>query len=579
MGKISKLFKGEIKKIFLGLGMFFMAGFLILTLTISPKLFNPTTKNDISTNVSINSSTVEDVYSSFLTYKTDYEKKLVELESDIESLIEIQADFKKNLVDISSEIYDHRLELNSLVYNGNNQQKLDCLINLITNAEEYNTLYSEYLNYNTTPLILVTKQLDLEINLELETLLKLLNKDGDKTTDNFYIELNDALENCKCVANLKHLSSEIKGLEYSSEILKSTLETYKTKKDSYKLELLSKINDNANKASIDKNYNDSQVNVKETKSLAFKYLSCDSTCYNILKESLMLNISTNFSDAEMASFLKFENFNSYSHNENLNKNIYLYNNNYTDADFSAMFAFNTNSGSQKNAFDYMYFTMEIASVLIIIFTVIIGAGMIAKEYSDGTIKLLAIRPFSRNKIVLAKILATMFLSFLLVLTVLVVSLITGYILYGISFPTMLIVLNGSITFTLPIWVVFLIYIACLLIKIWIFALLSIAISVLFKSYVLSVCISAGIYILNLIVTFVSKGASWLKYNIFANLDLFKYFGGSFTTNYSTTQNLNSLFISPVFADTSIWLTVATISIMAIVLNIILFTVFKHRDIT
>ena len=47
----------------------------------------------------------------------------------------------------------------------------------------------------------------------------------------------------------------------------------------------------------------------------------------------------------------------------------------------------------------MYFTLEIASFLIIAFTVVIGAGMIAKEYSDGTIKLLAIRPFNRNKIV------------------------------------------------------------------------------------------------------------------------------------------------------------------------------------
>ena len=205
--------------------------------------------------------------------------------------------------------------------------------------------------------------------------------------------------------------------------------------------------------------------------------------------------------------------------------------------------------------------------------------MIAKEYSDGTIKLLAIRPFSRNKIILAKILATMFLSFMLVSIVVIVSLITGSILYGISFPTMLVILNGSFAFTLPVWVVFLIYLACLLIKIWVFALLSIAISVLFKSYVFSVCLSAGIYVLNLIITFVSKGASWLKYNIFANLDLFKFFGGSFTNTYSTSQNLNSLFISPVFADTSIWLTIATIAIMTIVLNIILFNVFKHRDIT
>jgi hypothetical protein len=131
MGKISKLFKGEIKKIFLGLGMFFMAGFLILTLTIAPKLFNPTSKSDIETNISINASSVEDAYSSFLDYKAEYEDKLLGLETDIQILIDIQADFKKQLFDISCEIYDLRMNLNSLVYNGNNQEKLNCLINLI----------------------------------------------------------------------------------------------------------------------------------------------------------------------------------------------------------------------------------------------------------------------------------------------------------------------------------------------------------------------------------------------------------------------------------------------------------------
>ena len=172
----------------------------------------------------------------------------------------------------------------------------------------------------------------------------------------------------------------------------------------------------------------------------------------------------------------------------------------------------------------------------------------------------------------------MFLAFIFVLVCTIISLITGCILYGISFPTTLLIFNASTTFTLPIWVVFLIYLACLMIKIWIFALLAISISTIFKSYIAAVCISSGIYILNLILTFVSKGANWLKYNIFANLDLFKYFGGSFTTTYTANQNFTNLFLSPVFADTSIWLTIITIGVLAIVLNLILFNVFKHRDI-
>lgn len=118
-----------------------------------------------------------------------------------------------------------------------------------------------------------------------------------------------------------------------------------------------------------------------------------------------------------------------------------------------------------------------------------------------------------------------------------------------------------------------------MIKIWVFALLSIMISTLFKSYIAAVCVSTGIYILNLILTFVSKGAAWLKYNIFASLDLFKFFGGSFTTSYTANQNLTNLFLSPVFPDTSMLLSLIIIGALILILNLITFSIFKHRDIT
>jgi len=385
--------------------------------------------------------------------------------------------------------------------------------------------------------------------------------------------------NYKSIINLKELTGKINNLKYSSENLQNILNKYTNSNNEYKSEILTNINLNLNEATLDEEFNISLSNINSTKDLAIKYLSSDNNLYNILKESLLLEASSSYTDKEISTYIKFEDFNRYSHQENLVRYQYLYENNLTDNNFATVYSFNGVSGSSVNTFDYMYFTMEIASFLIIAFVVVIGAGMIAKEYSDGTIKLLAIRPFNRNKIVLAKVLATMFLAFLFILIVGIVSLITGCILYGgITFPSMIITLNASLTLTLPNWVVFLIYILCLLIKIWIFALLAIAISILFKSYVLSVCLSAGIYILNIIITFVSKGAAWLKYNIFANLDLFKFFGGSFTQTYTEGQNLNNLFVSPVFADTSIWTSVIIISVLAIILNTIIFTVFKHRDI-
>ncbi len=578
MGKVSRLFKGELKKIFLGPGIFFMTAFLILLLTIAPKLYEPTTKSDLATTVNISTSTVEDAYSSFLDYKNDYSIRVNKVEDEIQELILTNANFKENLANIANEVLESRMQVNTLILAEDLAGSSNNLTNLITKTELLDATYKSYMNNYTLPLILVNEELNDDFTLEIAQLLRILNQTGNKSTLDFYIKLNDTLNNYKCVANIVDYVSKIKNLDYKSDNLKNILEKYYGSQDKFKTEVLTVITTSVNEASANDSYNKDQSKIEEMESLALTYLSVDDCSYYALRNALYLEVSANKSDAEMSSYIGFENFNSYQYKETLTKYDYLLNNNLADSDFATMFSFNANSSSSENAFDYMYFTLEIASFFIIAFTVVMGAGMISKEYSDGTIKLLAIRPYKRNKIILAKILATMFFAFIFVLVSVIVSLITGYILFGISFPNMLIVFNATYTFTLPIWVVFLIYLASLMIKIWIFALLAIAISTIFKSYVAAVCISSGIYILNLILTFVSKGANWLKYNPFANLDLFKYFGGSFAS-LNTSQNLTSLFSSPVFADTSIWVTAITIGILATVLNIILFTVFKHRDIT
>ena len=107
--------------------------------------------------------------------------------------------------------------------------------------------------------------------------------------------------------------------------------------------------------------------------------------------------------------------------------------------------------------------------------------------------------------------------------------------------------------------------------------MAIAISVLFKSYIASICVSCGIYIANIAVTFASGGANWIKYNIFANIDLFKYFGGSFT-NSNTSIALSKIFYSPVFNGTNIFVTASIIVALIVILNVVSYSVFKKRDI-
>jgi len=580
MGKTSRLFKGELKKIFLGPGIFFMTALLILLLTIAPKLFTPTTKTDLTTGVSISTTNVESAYSSFLEYKRENENKLTQISADIDKLTANNADFKKKLVDLTNEIYTCRMELDGLIYTGSESDLSSCLVKFIENVNEFKTTYADFMNNYAVSVILASEQLDYDINQEADQLTKILNADGDKSNKDFYIKINDKLENYKCVSNLCQLVKQVKNLSYSTDNLKEIKDKYLNVKADYKNELLTAITTSANTASTDEEYNISKTNIEELKSNALSYLTIQASSYSAIEKSLLLEISNNISDSEMSTYKGFENFNSYKYKETVTRCNYLIDNQLSDSNIANVFSFNVNCYKDTNAFDYMYFTLEIVSFLIIAFTVILGAGMIAKEYSEGTIKLLAIRPYKRSKIIMSKILATMFLALIFVLVSTVITFITGYILYGVSFPSVLIVLNGSTAFTLPIIVEFLIYLVCLLIKIWIFALIAIAISTIFKSYIVAVCISAGIYILNLLVTFLAKGSSWLKYNVFANLDLFKFFGGG-NINAPTTfnENLTNLFATNVFPDTSIWLTIICVSVMALILNILIFSIFKHRDIT
>ncbi len=579
MGKISKLFNGELKKIFLGPGIFFMTAFLILVLTIAPKFFSPVSKSDLSTDLTISTTDVKDAYNSFLEYKTTYSTDLETINNNVITLIDNNANFKKNLVDIADELFALRVDFNALTLGNDVNTMLNCLNAMSNKAKELETLYQSYLHNYIFPVILVNEQLDFNLEFEISQLIKILNKEGNITDTLFYKEIEDNLYNSSIVTVIKNYIAEIENLTYSNENLENLLDTYSSAKTEYKENLQKQISEIANKAYNDEDYNISRNNVDNVVNLTYKYIAADDNTYKVIENSLYLEISSKYSDSQISNYVGFSDFNSYKFNENLTKYKFLLENDMVDNDIANMFSFNTASSSKINAFDYMFFTLEIASVLIIAFTVVLGAGMIAKEYSEGTIKLLVMRPFRRNKIIFAKILATMFLAFIFVIVSTIITLITGCIIYGISFPAMLVIFNSSVAFTLPIWLVFIIYLASLMIKIWIFALLAIAISTIFKSYIAAVCISAGIYILNIILTFVSSGANWLKFNVFANLDIFKYFGGSFIAKGTENQNLTALFASPVFADTSIWLSVIIIGALALLLHIILFTVFKHRDIT
>ncbi len=67
---------------------------------------------------------------------------------------------------------------------------------------------------------------------------------------------------------------------------------------------------------------------------------------------------------------------------------------------------------------------------VILFTILIAAGIVAEEFTKGTIKLLLIRPVSRFKILLSKYVSTFLFAGILLIAVFLVAVLTNSFYHG-----------------------------------------------------------------------------------------------------------------------------------------------------
>ncbi|MCQ2016442.1 ABC transporter permease subunit [Clostridium butyricum] len=106
-------------------------------------------------------------------------------------------------------------------------------------------------------------------------------------------------------------------------------------------------------------------------------------------------------------------------------------------------------GSVKDARSAVDSTYEIYVILAIIMVIIIGGGIVAGEYSNGSIRLLMIRPASRWKILLSKLLAVLIVGFSIVILGVLILFISSGAIWG--FETLKVpvleTINGNIVET------------------------------------------------------------------------------------------------------------------------------------
>lgn len=162
-----------------------------------------------------------------------------------------------------------------------------------------------------------------------------------------------------------------------------------------------------------------------------------------------------------------------------------------------------------------------------LFTIVIAAGMVASEFSWGTVKLLLIRPVSRSKILLAKYAATLLFAVLMLVLLFSSSFLFGIIFFGfsgtdlpyLSFSNGRVIEQNMVTHIIELF-------GLRSIDLVMMVTLSFMISTVFRSSSLAIGISLFLMFTGPQLVHLLSQYEWVKYILFANTDLQQYTTGT-----------------------------------------------------
>jgi ABC-2 type transport system permease protein len=172
---------------------------------------------------------------------------------------------------------------------------------------------------------------------------------------------------------------------------------------------------------------------------------------------------------------------------------------------------------------------ELAMVigLVTVLTIVVAADMIAAEFSWGTIKLLLIRPATRTKILVNKYIATLLFSLVLLIVMFIASFILGAVTEGLTGISQvdLYVKDGAVHERAMVVKVLQTY-GFQIVSLIMYVTLSFMISSAFRSSTMAIAFSLGLMLIGNTIVGLLSGYSWIKYVLFANIDLSQYFIGT-----------------------------------------------------
>ncbi|WP_232718518.1 ABC transporter permease [Bacillus sp. FJAT-45037] len=165
--------------------------------------------------------------------------------------------------------------------------------------------------------------------------------------------------------------------------------------------------------------------------------------------------------------------------------------------------------------------------VVSLFTIVVAAGIVASEFTTGTIKLLLIRPVRRSKILLSKYITTLLFALFLLMLLFGASFIVGVIFFGYSSvdTPFLAYQNGEVIEKNMVF-----YIVSLFgfrsIDLIMMVTVAFMISTVFRSSSLAIGLSLFLMFTGPQIVQLLGQYDWVKYVLFANTDLKQYVDGT-----------------------------------------------------
>lgn len=585
MKKIFRMANAELSKIFMRPSMFVLTGILVIALVFSFFFFSP---ENVNTKYTYSLTNTTSIFTTFEQEYKDFEYQLISEKKDIDTYL---ADTGNVYENFSSKFHSLKLyfdgEFTTTVFSiaENDSYLSPSDYNKCKNAFETLSASTEnIINYMVNNIkdkkinFIITESFYNEVYQTLVHFYDNLpsNSDLEGFSASMVIDRYNTLKNNYDLTSLDYqighlekihiddndLSDLIKNY-YSSNIQESNSGLGVTYTHINKLKELYDNVINYYNENVDTTKEEIVAELNERVAKFYDYIQI---CKTLLSNNFELLRIGNKTDDQISTYIGFSNTSIYNLKKEITTSKYFYENNTFGYEYLTAFNFNKNSGTETNAYDFCFYSMQILSLFIIVFVIFFATSALCGEQSSGTLKMTATRPFTRNKIFSGKFLACFNVALILLSVSLVSSLAIGFAFYGFTFQKVLIVMNADTLFITNPIIVLLIYFASILVDVIFYIALAIFVSMIFKNTTISTGISNAIYLTSTVLLGTISN-SWIRFIPSLNLQLYKFFTNSNSgmLSFSVVPN-TSLLTCGIFAI-----------VFTIVLDIFARLLFTHRS--